>query len=225
MAGHDYIPSSEAERIAWLLHFNTWMQANGASYGFTPQELTDLDTLATTAKTDYDDCADKEASYRAGVQAKKHSIADAIALSRADVRRLQADPNMTDAIRALAEITVPDTTPTPESPDAIEEVTPPETVLDWSKRLRVTVHFGLNPHNENENGKPDGVYGGFIQYHRGGLPEHEADWQTLDIDTASPYVHVVHEDEPITYAYRACWVDKKMKKGPYGDPAECTVSV
>jgi len=221
----DYIPTTEAERIAWLLHFNTWMQANGASYGFSAQELTELDTLATTADTDFVDCAEKEASYRAGVQAKKHSLADAIALSRADVRRLQADPNMTDAVRAQAEITVPDETPTPQSDDAIEEETPPDVVLDFSKRLRVTVHFGLNPHDENRNGKPEGVYAGFIQYHRGGIPELEDDWKILDIDTASPYVHVVHEDEAITYAYRVCWVDKKMKKGPYGDPSVCTVSV
>jgi len=220
-----YIPRSEAEQIAWLERFNIFMQANGASYGFTPAELAELDSLVTGAGTAFNDGITLEIAYRAGVQLKKHTLADAIAEARADVRRLQAAPNMTDEVRAEAEITVPDETPTTKSADAVEEITPPETVLDWSKRQRVTIHFGLNPHDENHNGKPEGIIGAQIQFHRGGLPEHEADWQILDIDSASPYVHVVHEDAPITYAYRACWVDTRRNKGPYGDPAVCTVSV
>jgi len=221
----DYIPRDEAARIAWLKRFDMWMQTNGASYGFTPQEKAELHTLVTRAETDYNHCIDLEIAFRAGVQLKKHSLADTLTEARGDVRRLQAAPNMTDEARAEAGITVPDTTPTSESPEAVEELEPPETVLDWSKRQRVTVHYGLNPHDENHNGKPAGVIGAQIQFHRGGIPEHEADWQILDIDSASPYVHVVHEDAPITYAYRACWVDTKRNKGPYGDPAVCTVSV
>ena len=220
-----YIPTSEAERIAWLERFNTFMQANGASYGFTAPELATLDSLVTAAKTGFDDCITLEIAYRAGVQLKKHTLADALTEARADVRRLQAAPNMTDEVRAEAEITVPDSTPSVPAPGGVEELTPPEVALDFSKRQRVTIHFGLNPHDENHNGKPDGMIGAQIQFHRGGIPEHEADWQILDIDSASPYVHVVHEDEPTSYAYRACWVDTRRNKGPYGDPAVCTVSV
>jgi len=220
-----YIPTTEAEQIAWLERFNIFMQANGASYGFTPAELAELDSRVIAAKTAHENCKVLEIAYRAGVQQKKHTLADAIALSRTDVRRLQVAPNMTDAVRVEAEITVSDDTPSTPSPDAIEEITPPEIVLDFSKRERVTIHFGPNPGNEKENGKPEGVYAAEIQFHRGGLPEHEADWQFLEIDTASPFVHVVHEDVPTTYAYRACWVDTRRNRGPHGDPAVCTVSV
>ena len=225
MASNDYIPRSEAERIAWLKHFDAWMAAHGASKGFTPAELTALNTDVTEADSAYEDSGVKEAAYRAGIQLKQHSIADATGLSRDYVKRLQANPTMTDAERADAGITVPDTTPTPADPDAIEQHDPPDCVLEFDKRLRVTIHFGLNPHDESHNARPAGTFGALIQYHRGGIPEHEDDWATLDIDTRSPYVHIVHEDTPTTYAYRACWVDKKAKKGPYGDPAVCTVSV
>ena len=54
---------------------------------------------------------------------------------------------------------------------------------------------------------------------------YEEDDTPLEIDTASPYTHIVHEDAPTTYAYRACWVDTKRNKGPYGDPAVCTGTV
>ena len=225
----DYIPRGEAEKIRWMWRLMVWLADNGAAYaikhGFTLDEVCAYYFVVFQAKLAADSAAEKEVAYRAGVVAKREAVGAAIARSRDFVRRLQAQPSMTDAVRAEAGITVPDTAKTAESPDAVEELTPPEVVLDWSKRQRVTIHFGFNPHDENHNAKPAGVHAAQIQYHRGGIPEHEADWVTLDIDSASPYIHVVHEDEPTTYAYRACWVSKHLKRGPYGDPAVCTVSV
>jgi len=221
----DYIPSGEVARIGWLVRFSGWFDQHGTDYGFTNSEVSTLVHQVDHTESFVRESGDKEASYRAAVLAKREGIAAAITRSRDFVRCLQAQPSMTDAVRAEAGITVPDATKTAVSSQAIEEITPPDVVLDWSKHQRVTIHFGLNPHNENQNAKPSGVHAAQIQYHRGGLPEHEADWQTLDIDTASPYTHIVHEDEPTTYAYRVCWVDKKLKKGPYGDPVVCTVSV
>ena len=221
----DYIPSGEAARIGWLVRFAGWFDLHGTDYGFTHSEVSTLVHQVDHTESAVRDSGDLGLVYRASVLAKREGIAAAITRSRDFVRRLQAQPGMTDAVRAEAGITVPDPTKTAVSPQAIEEITPPDVVLDFSKRLRVTVHFGLNPHNENQNAKPEGVHAAQIQYHRGGLPEHEADWQILDIDSASPYTHIVHEDEPATYAYRACWVDKKLNHGPYGDPAVCTVSV
>jgi len=221
----DYIPSGEAAKIRWLSRFTPWFGTYGMSYGFTVDEVCALVFTVMQARLVAASTAEKEVAYRAGVVVKREAAGAAIARSRDFVRRLQAQPGMTDAVRAEAGITVPDTTKTAESPDAVEELTPPEVVLDWSKRQRVTLHFGPNPQDEHHNAKPAGVHAAQIQYHRGGLPEHEADWLTLDIDSASPYIHVVHEDEPTTYAYRACWVSKHLKRGPYGDPAVCTVSV
>jgi len=34
-----------------------------------------------------------------------------------------------------------------------------------------------------------------------------------------------HDTIPTTYAYRARYVGKKLKSGPFGAPATCTVSV
>ena len=35
----------------------------------------------------------------------------------------------------------------------------------------------------------------------------------------------VNETTPVTFAYRARYVGKNLKYGPYGDPVVCTVSV
>ena len=221
----DYIPRDEAGRINWLKHFGGWMTGNGAVHNFTPAEIAALNTDVADADMAVTDTVDKETIFRAAVVNKQEAIGGAIHLAREDVRRLQADPTMTDADRAAAGITVPDPTKSPTSPEAVHELTPPVCAPDWSKRLQVTVHFGLNPHDEHRNARPAGTLGAQIQYHRGGIPTLEADWVTLDIDTESPDLHIIHEDTPTTYAYRACWVDKKLNKGPYGDPVVCTVSV
>ena len=221
----DYIPKDEAGQIAWLKHFAGWMDAHGLSHSFSAADIAELNAEASAADTAFNNNIEARTAARAALVAKKRGIAKAIRLARVDVKVLQADPTTTDAERAEARINVPDRIKTPTSPDAVEHYDPPEVLLDWSKRQRVTIHYGPNPHNERQNALPAGIFCVQIQYHRGGLPEHEDDWLILNTHTDSPYTHIVHEDTPMTYAYRACWVDKKHNKGPYGDPAVCTVSV
>ena len=127
--------------------------------------------------------------------------------------------------RAEAGLTIRDTARTKSSDDDILTITPPMVHLDFSVGQQITIHWGPNPQDERRNGRPQGVVGCEIQVHRGGLPEHEAEWQILDTDTNSPYVDMVHEDTPTTYAYRARYLGKRQKHGAHGDPAVCTVSV
>ena len=221
----DFIPKDELGRIEWMKHFAGWMSAHGAGYGFSAAEIADLNADAGAADTAFQDCEVAQAAARAAVQAKKKRIADGLRRARRIVRELQPKPAMTDDARADAKITVPDRIPTPMSPDAIYEMDTPICVLDHSMPRQVTIHYGPNPGNERENGRPEGAIGVHIQYHRGGVPEHEADWCFLRMDTDSPCIHVVHEDTPINYAYRVCWIDKKGNEGPYNTPATCTVSV
>lgn len=221
----DYIPREEMARLAWLNRFAAWMTAHGAAHGFSPAEVAGIVTAVTDATTAMTDHETAQAAARAATAAKNSALVVATERVRKGAQRLQTDPNTTDGDRAEAGITVRDKTRTSTPPAAVQKLDPPEVWLDFSKRQRVTIHWGFNPHNEHQNARPAGTRGVQIQYHRGGLPQHEADWVTLDIDTESPYVHIVHEDAPTTYAYRACWVDKKLNKGPYGDPAVCTVTV
>ena len=221
----DYLPQREAELLEWLKQFAAWMVLHGAAHGFTPAEITEVQTRVAALEAAYDDCNAKENAYRAGVQLKKHSFADTVALTRADVKRLQADPAMNDAERADAGITVPDTEPTQSDPDTILTTARPSVLIDWSVPLQAMIHYGFNPHNEHENARPSIAQGVVIQYHRGGIPENPDDWKELTFDKHSPYIYVVNETEPTDYAFRACWIDDNLRKGPYGEPAVCTVSV
>ena len=221
----DYVPKDEAGQIAWLKHFAGWMDAHGLSHSFSAADIAALNAEASAADTAFNNNIEARTAARAALVDKKRAIASAIRLARVDVKLLQANPTTTDGIRAEAGITVPDRIKTPTSPDAVRELDTPNVRLDWSKRLQITVHWGLNPHNEHRNARPACTIGVQIQCHRGGIPEHEDDWVVLGNDSESPYIHTVHEDTPTTYAYRACWIGKRLNEGPYGAPAVCTVSV
>ena len=162
---------------------------------------------------------------KAATAAKNDERDDSEGLARQLARILQANPAMTDAARGQAGLTIPDEEPTPLGPDTVEQTPPPLLSLDWSQRQRVTIHFGPNPANERENALPAGMRGVKLWYALGGIPASEDDWRYLVDDTRSPYVHVLTISEPTTVAYRAQYFDRKMRPGPFSDPAIATVTV
>lgn len=221
----DYIPGDDPSKITWLTNFTNWLSTHGLTHGFTATEITAMGTASATATTAVGVNATAQASARAATVAKNAALGDAVALARADAQRLQNWPTTTDADRAAAGITVPDTGATGTPADQVLTIAPPLLLLDFSVRRQVTVHWGPNPSNELKNGRPAGVIGCQVQAARGGIPASEAQWIPIDTDTESPLIHLVDESAPVTFAYRARYVGKNLKFGPYGDPVVCTVSV
>ena len=221
----DYIPRSDEEKAIWLNQFSNWLLANGATHGFTVDEVNAMRAAATVAMDALTDMETARAAARAATAAKNDAMGAAVALAREDAQRLQSWPTTTDADRADAGITIPDSTPTSADADAILTVAAPLILLDFSVRRQVTIHWGPNPSNEQQNGRPTGVIGCQIEYALGGIPADENVWRVLETDTDSPCIHSVSETAPTTIAYRARYVGKNLKLGPYGDPAECTVTL
>ena len=221
----DYIPKDEPTRLLWLLNAATWLTANGAAHGFTPAEITAYTTVVAGASTALTNNVTAQAAAKAATAAKNTAFGAAIALARDNAQRLQNDPNMTDEERAAAGLTIRDTTPTPTAADDVMLIEPPLLKLDFDIRRQVTAHWGPNPGDERHNGRPAGTIGCQVQYARGGIPTDESQWIALDVDTDSPILHVVDDTTPTTYAYRARYVGKNVKFGPFGDPVVCTVSV
>jgi len=46
----------------------------------------------------------------------------------------------------------------------------------------------------------------------------------LDDCARSPYVHVLANSEPVTVAYRAQYVDRRLRRGPFSNPVVVTVT-
>ena len=221
----DYIPKDEAGKMQWLSNFAAWLNANGTTHGLSSAEVSDFVTIASMAPVAVTNSVTQQAAARAALAAKYTAITTAIEQARRTARRIQDDPHTTDGDRAAAGLTIRDTTPTPTPTDEVMTIPPPMLLLDFSVRRQVSIHWGPNPHNEQQNGRPAGTTGCQIQIARGGIPADEASWMVFDQVTRSPVTHTVHETTPTTYAYRVRYVGKNLKYGPFSTPATCTISV
>ena len=221
----NYIPPDDPGKLRWILHFNQWFQVNGAAFGFSLDQMADLAACAAAFREAMTAHQAAQAAARGATQTKNKARAAALALGRAFAQEIQNKSKTTDADRAAAGLTVPDTTPTRTVSDEILVIAPPLLRLDFSVRRQVSVHWGPNPGNERANGRPAGTLGCQIQVARGGIPADESAWMILDTDSESPLIHAVEESEPTTFAYRARYLGKTLHYGPFSDPATCTVSV
>lgn len=220
----DYIPADDAGRVEWLLNFASWLTTNGVNHGLTPNEITQFNGLSNSAAASVANSATQQALARAAVAGKKTELGKAAAMARDLAQRVQHHSTTTDADRAAAGITVHDANKTPTSTEKILTIHAPLIDLDHGVRRQVTVHWGPNPTNEHQNARPSGVIGCEIQVAKGGIPTDEALWTILETDTESPFIHIIHETTPATFAYRARYVSKNLKHGPFSDPVVCTVS-
>ena len=220
-----YVPVNDGGKLRWLINFNRWFQTHGAAHGFSPVQLADMAAQTAAFTAAMGDHKNARAAARAATQNKNTVRTSAIALGRACARHLQSAPTMTDGERGAAGLTIPDLIPTPVNPDAILNIDPPLLFLDFSERRLVIVHWGPNPANERANARPAGTIGCQIHVARGGVPTTEAGWEIFESGTESPLVHRVKETMPTTFAYRACYIGKKLNFGPFSAPATCTVSV
>jgi hypothetical protein len=222
---HDYIPTTDEEKVRWFAKFAVWLAANGVAHGFTPAQITAFQTLASQSNTALDAHLVAKDAARAATSTKNVAIGEATALARDYAQKLQHDLNMTDADRANAGLTLPDSSPTPTSSLSLNEMTPPLLLLDFSIRRQVIIHWGMDPINEHLNARPAGTIGAEIQYAIGGIPAQETGWTTLELDTESPAVHHLNITTPTTIIYRARYVGKNLQYGNFDDPVQCTVSV
>ena len=223
----DFIPSADADFDGWFQNFSNFITAAGAGLGLAPGDITTISSEFSAWHAAYvaQVSIQAQAKAKAATQAKNEERDDAETIVRQFARMVQANPNVTNAQRAAAGLTVPDAQPTASSPADIDTTAPPIVLLDWSQRSRVIIHFGQNPSNERINALPAGMRGCRLYYAIGGIPANEADWKYLVDDVRSPYIHVLTVTQPTTIAYRAQYFDRQMRLGPMSDPATATVTV
>jgi len=225
MKAADYIPSDDKGRLGWLANLDAYLVAHGLARGFSAGEIAAFTAQNGIFSGDFVASETAKAAARAAVQTKNTSLRATIKLARSYVMRLQAFPATTDADRAAARVTVPDRTPTQPDPDYMNAIPPPLLLLLFGQRGQVTGRWGPNPGDENHNGRPERVIGCEIQVARGGIPTDPSVWTALQISPQSPFVFVMPDTVPTTYAFRARYVGKNLKFGVFCDPVVCTISV
>lgn len=203
----DYLPANDAELGTWLANFVTVLNANLGTVGLAPTDAVPLITAQNLFNAALTDQIAKQEAAQAAVVVKKTRRGALEGVLRPLVRRIQNHPGMTDALRTQMGVTVPDRG---GSRRGVGEEIP---LLHLETRPgQVIVHFGPNPGNERQNGKPAWALGGNVYRKKAG----EADFSLIAFDTASPYVDSV-ADGPVAVTYRVAY--RGRRDGDEGAPS------
>jgi hypothetical protein len=195
-SGNEYLPYKDSDLVTWAQNFIAVLTPAAEELGINLAQLSPI-TNARIALTGAIATREQaEATAKATTQAQKNERDNLEAAIRVLVRQIQANPAMTDTLRAQLQITVPNRTRTrrtvgPEVPGVLLRANPGQVV----------VHFGTDPNNEQQNGKPGWALGCNIYRKRAG----EAAFALIAFDTASPYVdHITGPAQDVSYkaAYR-----------------------
>lgn len=112
----DYLPTQEQKLLVWLNNFLAVANSDISSLGIPQADLTALQTQVTTLTNDVTNVASSKAAYEGNVQTKDVSIVETTKSTRALVRTIQNNPDVSDGLKAQLGITVPSGTRTKTAP-------------------------------------------------------------------------------------------------------------
>jgi len=221
-----YLPDSELKFNDWQAEFVDNLVPLAGTLGVLPGDLAALQAAQTEWKTRKLACLAARTAARAATETKDEALAGFKARVRTIVGRIQKSVNMTDDIRELLTITVPDREPTPLDPGYITSLPAPLVVLDFSVRGICRLHIGVNPSDERNNGLPPGVYGAQVWYYEGGTPPEVeyVRYRFVGSTSQSPFIHILKNTKPVLASYRVRWQDRRHRFGPFGDPVEASIT-
>jgi hypothetical protein len=217
----DYLPGPDSNYAAWVENFRTYAAANLAALGLTAPDLAPV----TAGETAFDSALAAHITAKnaamAAKQAKDFARRDLTADIRPLVRRIQANPNVTDAQRAALGITIPDVNPTPVGPPA----TRPVTSITLGQRLQHTLNF-VDELTPTRRAKPAGAIGVEVWAKVGTTPPTgEGDLQFMRIDSSTPAVlNFTATDGNKTAYYWTRWVTATGERGPWSEQVAATIA-
>lgn len=202
-----------------LTNLNDKLKQDTKKYGVTADEMTKLDALSldyiARRQTRRDKAREAQAAATALIAVTKVARPFVSTLRQ----RMNLHPEMSDEGRQLYNLVQHGGTRTALTlPDEA-----PLLRLDFGTRGRMIIHAGPNPGNARSNGKPKGATAIVVEFHEGGAPTNENEWQHLVQVTSSPVTHQPGGGTR-TFAYRACYVDGKGNRAPWSESATGTIA-
>lgn len=217
----DYIPSNDAEFNTWQTNFLDYVNANLAALGLEHADLTPFGAAQTGWATAYTAHVAAQATAQGASQTKKSARESYEQLLRVLVKRLQSQPNVSDAHRAGMGVSIRETTRTPlGAPE-----TRPVATIDTNQRLRHTINFS-DETTPSRRAKPAGVLGCEVYVKVGDpAPIDPSELKFLATDTATPYVAIYDGAKGgKTAHYMLRWVNRKGETGPWSQTVSATIT-
>jgi hypothetical protein len=216
---NDYIPSADADFDGWQQNFYSYVNAHLAELGLVAADLAPLTASQTAWQNAYSSHNAAQAAASGARQGKDTARDSFESLTRAFVRRVQAQPTLTDAARAQMSITIPR-----ERAAATPPATRPVVSVNTDQRLRHTVNF-VDETTPTSKAKPDGVTGCEIWIKIGDAPSGPSQVTYLGTDTRTPYVAEFDETDAGKNAhYMLRWINNKGETGPWSQTVSATIT-
>ena len=199
----------------------TYIAGHAVAVGLTTGQATAL-TNAKDAWGD-DDAAQKtaETALHAATAAKNTSKANLITLARAAINIIQNNPAVTDEVRELMGLPIPDTTRT----RAAVPTTKPVATIQTLEHLQHVVNW-RDEATPKSKAKPKGVRGAQIHVWVGPNPPADVgQFPWVALDSATPYL-MVHDaaNAGKTAYYALRWENTRGETGPWSDVVSATIT-
>lgn len=217
---NDFIPTSDADLIAWVNNFLANANANLATFGITAADLTTVQDAAANFETDFAANNAAQASAQGARQKKDDSRSALVALLRPLVRQLQARAAVKDSDRQALGLNVKSSTRTA----AAAPTTRPVATVDTSQRLRHVISF-VDEQTPGSRAKPAGTMGCEIWVKVGPTPPVDAsECRYLATDTATPYTAEYDGADGGKIAhYMLRWINTRGERGPWSQTVSATI--
>lgn len=216
----DFIPASDADLITWATNFSTTVDDNLTATGILTAEQEAFAALVTAFQTALTNHAAMQTSAQAATQTKNTARAALVDAARSMARRIQAKPDVTDALRADLGITIPSSNQTAVG----APTTRPVLSVQTGNRLQHVINF-QDETTPTSRAKPAGVLGCEIYRYVGTTaPTSNDQYSFLSLDTATPFIANFSEsDGGKTAYYLGRWTNRAGDKGSWSAVASATI--
>lgn len=210
-----YLPSKDAELLAWSATFNTYIAINQAAVGLTIEQTVAYDAAQTDYASAYELVQDRVTRSPANIEDKNVKKRALIELTREFVNIVQANPGTTDTMRSAMGITVRDSTPTP-----VPVPGEPPTI-DITGVSGFTIKLRLHNGDSTRRAKPNGVKGATLFSYVGEEPPTDlAAWKFEgNVTRTITSVTMPGTVEPGSKVWlTAFWFNTRAESGPATTP-------
>ncbi len=212
----NFIPSREADLLAWANNFATLITADPTAYGLDAIQATTFSTYRDDFATAYTTSVEPTTRTPPSIVTKRNAKAVLIQNARLLARIVQADPSVTDTQIADLGLTVRDDEPTPVP---VPDEAPAMDIVSVTGRIiSLRLH---DPKSASKRGKPAGVQGATVLSFVGDeAPADIDDWTfegsitrtTIDVEIAA----TVPGGSKVWLT--AFWFNPRLQSGPAAAP-------
>lgn len=220
----DYLPRQDTEFTAWVVNFLSYLGPHVAEVGLVAADLDEILVAKPQWVGKYDDCVQARQLAKAATADKDAGRATLEGIVRELVKRIQAYPGTTDAIRQSLGITVP--SGGAQIPSGVTPDEKPDAVINGSQRLRHVLRIQNETLNGTSRAKPSWALGCEVWYTVGVQPQIDAsDAKYAGLVRRNPFeLNFANEEGGKQAHYILRWVGTKGEKGPWSDIKSVTVA-